>query len=81
MMPPRLPQTVASMAQWDTLVKNNVIGEFERPELAPFTKLNLKSDQEIKALFEDAGATSRPVPARTNPGRRRRPWRATLSSR
>ena len=49
------------------MVKNNVIGEFERPELVPFTKLNLKTDQEVKALFEDARATSRPVPGADKP--------------
>ena len=61
------PQTVASMAQWDTLVRNDVIGEFERAEVETFTKVNLKDDAEMKALFQDAQATSRPVPVGAKP--------------
>ena len=58
---------MASMSQWEALTQNGVIAQFERPELVPHTQLNIKDDKDFKPLFQDAQATSRPVPGGDKP--------------
>ena len=38
-----------------------MIQEFARPEVVPFTEVNVKDEKELKTLFQDAQARSRPV--------------------
>ena len=51
------------MAQWDALVRQDVIAEFGRLEVAPTATFPRKRDPELASLFADVSARSRAPPA------------------